>query len=88
MYFNVLSPIKNNHEKPFRKKDWYYYIYENGDTIELSVPISASAPGFDAIHTLTDSEKKEYLTKGITALKNRIKDMEMNFTKYVLNSWR
>ncbi|MFY7845876.1 hypothetical protein [Chryseobacterium gambrini] len=70
------------------KKDWYYYIYENGDTIELSVPIYTPAPGFDAIHTLTDPEKEEYLTKGITALENRIKDMEMNFTKYVLNSWR
>ena len=53
------------------KKDCYYYIYENGDTIELSVPISAPAPGFDAIHKLTDPEKKEYLTKGITGPNKR-----------------
>jgi hypothetical protein len=37
----------------------------------LSVPISAPAPGFDAIHKLTDPEKKEYLTKGITGPNKR-----------------
>lgn len=70
------------------KKEWEYYIYEIEDAIELSVPISNPAPGFDIIYVLNDFEKNEYLSKGVKALKDRINDMETNFSNYKMVSWR
>ncbi|MEW5675967.1 hypothetical protein ABGT15_06600 [Flavobacterium enshiense] len=70
------------------KKEWEYYIYEAEATIELSVPISNPAPGFDIIYVLNDFEKNEYLSKGVKALKDRLNDMETNFLNYKMISWR
>lgn len=70
------------------KKEWEYYIYKTKTTIELSVPISNPAPGFDIIYVLSDFEKNEYLSKGVKALKDRLNDMETNFLNYKMISWR
>lgn len=68
--------------------EWQYYVYENDDTIELSVPIPKPAPGFDITHTLSQNKKEEYSRIGIAALKGRIEDMKVNFYNYQMNSWR
>lgn len=70
------------------KKEWEYYIYKIEDTIELSIPIAIPAPGFDIIHVLSDLEKKEYFTKGVKVLEERINDMETNSSNYKMISWR
>lgn len=74
--------------KLLEKTEWEYYVYENDNTIELSVPIPKPAPGFDVIHILNQDEKEEYSRIGITALKGRIEDMKVNFYNYQMNSWR
>ena len=74
--------------KLLEQKEWEYYLYEDNDTIELSVPIARPNPGFDVIHILDGTEKEKYLQTGITALENRIADMKVNFYDYKMNSWR
>ncbi|GAA5082637.1 hypothetical protein GCM10023210_00210 [Chryseobacterium ginsengisoli] len=75
-------------KKLLEKKDWNYYVYEEGNNIQLSVPIPKPTPGFDVLYTLNESEKEKYLYTGIKALEERIEDMNMNFTNYEMNSWR
>lgn len=75
-------------KKLLEKKDWNYYVYEEGNNIQLSVPIPKPPPGFDVLYTLNESEKEKYLYTGIKALEERIEDMNMNFTNYEMNSWR
>jgi len=70
------------------KKDWHYYIFEENNSITLSVPIPKPAPGFDVIHILNEFEKERYLQIGIKALEERINDMNMNYYNYQMNSWR
>jgi hypothetical protein len=77
-----------NETKLLEKKDWYYYVYEEGYSIQLSVPISEPIPGFDILYMLNESEKEKYLQIGIKALEERIEDMNVNFTNYKMNSWR
>lgn len=77
-----------NEKKLLEKKDWNYYVYEEGSHIQLSVPIPKPAPGFDVLYTLSKSEKEKYLNKGIRTLDDRIEDMNINFTNYEMNSWR
>lgn len=74
--------------KEIESKEWQYYIFEKGKDIELSVPIAKPTPGFDVIHTLNEKEKSDYLSQGVTILKERISDMKKNFSKYKMNSWR
>lgn len=74
--------------KLLEQKDWNYYLYEENNILELSVPISSPSPGFDIIHTLNESEKEKYLQIGIKALEDRIQDMKTNFSDYKMNSWR
>jgi len=57
-------------KKLLEKKDWNYYVYEDDHTIQLSVPIPKPTPGFDVLHTLNESEKEQYLNKGITTLES------------------
>lgn len=75
-------------KKLLEQKEWEYYVYEENDTIELSIPIPKPTPGFDIIYTLNTSEKEEYLNTGIKALEDRIEDMKINFLNYKMNSWR
>jgi hypothetical protein len=75
-------------KKLLEQKEWEYYVYEENDTIELSIPIPKPAHGFDIIYILNDSEKKEYLNTGIKALEDRMEDMKINFSNYKMNSWR
>ncbi len=75
-------------KKLLEQKEWEYYVYEENDTIELSIPIPKPTPGFDIIYTLNASEKEEYLNAGIKALEDRIEDMKINFSNYKMNSWR
>jgi hypothetical protein len=75
-------------KKLIEKKDWEYYIYQDNNSIELSVPIPNPNPGFDIIHILNESEKEMYLQNGIKALEGRIKNMKTNFSNYKMNSWR
>jgi len=74
--------------KLLEEKEWEYYIFEENDTIQLSVPIPNPFPGFDIIYTLNDSEREKYLHTGIKALEERIQDMKVNFSNYTMNSWR
>lgn len=75
-------------KKLLEQKEWEYYVYEENDTIELSIPIPKPTPGFDIIYILSTSEKEEYLNTGIKALEDRIEDMKINFSNYKMNSWR
>ncbi|GAA5083622.1 hypothetical protein GCM10023210_02470 [Chryseobacterium ginsengisoli] len=68
--------------KLLEKKDWYYYVYEKGSGIQLSVPISKPTSGFDVLYTLNELEKEKYLQIGIKALEDRIEDMNVNFIHY------
>lgn len=77
-----------NARKLIEKKDWNYYVYEDSNTILLSVPIPKPSPGFDIFYTLNESEKENYLNIGIKSLENRIEDMKINFSNYEINSWR
>ncbi|KPE52817.1 hypothetical protein [Chryseobacterium indologenes] len=77
-----------NKRKLLEEKEWEYYVFEENDTIQLSVPIPAPTPGFDIIYTLNDSEREKYLRTGIKALEERIQDMKVNFSNYTMNSWR
>lgn len=74
--------------KELEKKDWHYYIFEENNSITLSVPIPKPTPGFDVIHILNEFEKEKYLQIGIKALEERIHDMNMNYYNYQMNSWR
>ncbi len=75
-------------KKLIENKDWNYCVYEDDNTILLSVPIPKPTPGFDVLHTLTDSEKEYYLSNGIQSLENRIEDMNTNYSNYEMISWR
>lgn len=75
-------------QKLIEEKEWNYYVYEDGNTILLSVPIPRPTPGFDVLHTLTEYEKEHYLSNGIQSLENRIKDMNTNYSNYKMISWR
>ncbi|KFF10361.1 hypothetical protein N6B72_17540 [Chryseobacterium soli] len=77
-----------NEKKLLEKKEWEYYIFEEDRHIIVSVPISRPAPGFDVIYILNESEKEKYGHTGIKALKDRIEDMNVNFSNYEMNSWR
>ncbi len=77
-----------NKRKLLEEKEWEYYVFEENDTIQLSVPIPTPTPGFDIIYTLNDSEREKYLLIGIKALEERIQDMKVNFSDYTMNSWR
>lgn len=77
-----------NKRKLLEEKEWEYYVFEENDTIQLSVPIPTPTPGFDIIYTLNDSEREKYLLTGIKALEERIQDMKVNFSDYTMNSWR
>ena len=72
----------------FKKGIVTYYVFEEDNNIGLSVPIPKPSPGFDVIYVLTESEKDKYLQTGITALKDRIEDMKVNFYNYQMNSWK
>ncbi|RZJ91399.1 MAG: hypothetical protein EOO20_05205 [Chryseobacterium sp.] len=75
-------------KKFLEKKDWNYHVYEDDHTFQLSVPIPKPTPGFDVLHTLNESEKEQYLNKGITTLESRIEDMNINYSNYEMVSWR
>lgn len=77
-----------NRRKLIEKEEWYYYLYKLDDYYELLVPIPNPPPGFDVIHVLTSSEEDEFEKAGINALRKRIEDMQINSTKYKMNSWR
>lgn len=77
-----------NKKNLLEKKDWEYYIFEEDNNIELSVPVPNPSPGFDIIYVLNESEKEMYLHTGIRALEDRIEDMKINFSNYKMNSWR
>lgn len=77
-----------NKRRLLEKKEWEYYVFEENDTIELSVPIPKPSPGFDILHILNGIEKEKYLHIGIKALEDRIQDMKVNFSNYTMNSWR
>lgn len=77
-----------NTKKLLEKKEWEYSIFEEHNTIALSVPIANPIPRFDVIYTLNETEKEEYLSTGITSLEKRIEDMKINFSDYEMNSWR
>ncbi|PKW30306.1 hypothetical protein [Flavobacterium lindanitolerans] len=77
-----------NTKKLIEKKDWHYYVYEENNSITLSVPIPKPNPGFDILYTLNESEKEKYVSTGIKSLENRIEDMKTNFSNYEMNSWR
>jgi hypothetical protein len=65
-----------------------YQVYKNPD---LSYEISICKPvalGIDIYHKLTKQEEVEYLKNGIKALQNRIEDMDGNYNKYKVVSWR
>lgn len=74
--------------KLLEKKEWEYYVYEEDNTIELSIPIAKPTPGFDIIYTLNASEREKYLSAGIKVLEDRIEDMKINFSNYEMNAWR
>lgn len=38
-------------KKLLEEKDWHYYVYEENNSITLSVPIPKPAPGFDVIYS-------------------------------------
>ncbi|WP_304343968.1 hypothetical protein [Chryseobacterium koreense] len=75
-------------KKLLEKKEWEYYVFEEHNTIKLSVPIPKPAPGFDLIYALNEAEKKAYLNSGIQSLEERINDMKTNFSNYKMNPWR
>ncbi|MEO4006523.1 hypothetical protein [Flavobacterium sp. CAU 1735] len=75
-------------KKILEKKEWEYYVFEENNNIELSIPIAKPNPGFDIIYTLNESEKENYLNVGIKAIEERIEDMKINFSNYKMNSWR
>lgn len=77
-----------NTKKLLEKKEWEYSIFEEHNTITLSVPIAHPIPGFDVNYTLSKSEKEKYLRTGIKSLEKRIEDMKINFSDYEMNSWR
>ncbi|MCS4301039.1 hypothetical protein DRF65_10425 [Chryseobacterium pennae] len=77
-----------NKRKLLEKKEWEYYVFEENNTIELSVPIPNPIPGFDITYTLSEPEREKYLHTGIKALEERIQDMKVNFSNYKMNSWR
>ena len=74
--------------KLIEKKEWEYYIYEMGGQIELSICIASPSPGFDVKYVLNEDEIKQYKANGVTALQDRIADMELNYTKYRMICWR
>ena len=74
--------------KLIEKEEWNFYIYDVGDSLEVSVPIGSPAPGFDVIHILTEREKQQYQIEGKISLADRIQDMKDNSRKYKLISWR
>ena len=62
--------------------------YDKDNTIELTVPIPAPAPGFDIVYILSEPEKEAYVKTGIKALESRIADMGSNYTAYTMYPWR
>ncbi|MCR9173520.1 MAG: hypothetical protein NXI10_13550 [bacterium] len=75
-------------KKLIEKEDWMYYVYEVNDKLTLEIPIGSPPPGFDVIHVMTEKEKSDFLSSGITVLEKRIRDMKENFNSYELNPWR
>jgi len=75
-------------KKLLEKKEWEYYVFEQHNTITLSVPIANPIPGFDINYTLSEPEKEKYLRIGIKSLEKRIEDMKINFSDYEMNSWK
>lgn len=75
-------------KKLIEKKDWNYYVYEDGQTILLTVPIPTPAPGFDVLYSLSETEKETYLRNGIQTLESRIGDMNVNYANYEMIAWR
>lgn len=68
--------------------DFDYTIYKNPD---LTYKISISKPialGVDIFHKLTKEEEVNYLKNDISALKERMLDMDINYNKYEVISWR
>ncbi len=77
-----------NEKKILEKKEWEYYVFEEENKIEISIPIAKTKPGFDIIYILNASEKEKYLQIGIKALEERMEDMKKKFSNYQMNSWR
>jgi len=83
-----LNSIKPKVQIIIDSKPYIYQVYKNPD---LSYEISISKPvalGVEIYHKLTELEEVAYLKKGIESLQKRMEDMDENYSKYRVVSWR
>lgn len=77
-----------NDKKILERKEYEYDVLELDGNIILSVPTIYSKQAFDVIYRLNESEKENYLRRGITTLKERMGDMRTNAVKYEMKPWK
>ncbi|MGX7666697.1 hypothetical protein [Flavobacterium pedocola] len=83
-----IDGIKPKHRIVIDYKGLEYVIYKNPDlTYEISISKDI-AVGVDIFHQLTNEEQVNYLKNGISALNERMHDMDINYNKYKVISWR
>ena len=83
-----LETFKPKHQIIIDYKDYDYVVYKNPD-LTYGISISKSLGiGVDIYHQLTIEEKIKYIIEGIESLKERMKDMDLNFDNYKVTSWR
>ena len=83
-----IESIKPTQNCQIISKPYKYTIYKKTDlTFELSI-CKPVALGVDIYHIMTDNEVKSFKEIGISALENRMKDMDENYSDYRVVSWR
>ncbi|WP_378187500.1 hypothetical protein ACE939_04135 [Aquimarina sp. W85] len=70
-------------------KNYVFDLYKDENSSSYKVhTYKPKHGGVDVIHYLTNDEVKNYLSNGIDSLKLRFDDMDKNYSKYELKSWR
>lgn len=83
-----IESIKPTQNCQIISNPYKYTIYKKTDlTFELSI-CKPLALGVDIYHIMTDNEVKSFKEIGISALENRMKDMDENYSDYRVVSWR
>lgn len=83
-----IETIRPKHQIIIDNGNLDYMVFKNPD---LSYAVSISKPvgiGIDVHHQLSEMETSSYLEHGILALSERLDDMDRNFSKYKVTSWR
>ncbi|SNR14145.1 hypothetical protein [Tenacibaculum jejuense] len=77
-----------NWEKLTSKDHEYMLFKHNTNSSYKLITCKPIAGGLDIIHYLTQKEIQDYQDFGIESLKSRMVDMDKNFSKYEVISWR